>query len=392
MYCSYCGAQIPDDSTFCSVCGKNLQAAAAPATAEIPAVAPALASMPEVQPVMETPAPPQPEPLAAVQTEAPPMEAPQLMQAVPPPPVQATPPAYQPEAQPAPMQHAPMQQGAVPPYQASPYQASQPVQAPPVPPPAAPQGYAGGAVPPPMGGATRVPPAKANGEKVNSTLVVLMLVFGIVAILLAGFYLIRSLANGYIFYIFSSLIGQGGGFMVVLDGALFVLQNLLYLAMGGLLLAAAVPALTGGNTAGFMKKARLGALLGVVGLALDVIGSLITLVQYAFIYQYYNIPEALYYFVLGGKPFNVLLHIVGLVVPVGALVCLSVMGEKKEAASSSPARPVPPPIAGVHAVPPPPIPGGQMPAMQQPAALQVPPSGAQQQAPPPPPPPPTPSV
>ena len=50
MFCTKCGAQIPDGTTFCPQCGAKLNAAPAPARQPAPAPAPAQAPQPAPQP------------------------------------------------------------------------------------------------------------------------------------------------------------------------------------------------------------------------------------------------------------------------------------------------------------------------------------------------------
>jgi hypothetical protein len=50
MYCRFCGATLPDDSTFCQKCGKSLAATAAPSSKDASAAAPAMAPIPKSVP------------------------------------------------------------------------------------------------------------------------------------------------------------------------------------------------------------------------------------------------------------------------------------------------------------------------------------------------------
>ena len=74
MFCTNCGAQVPDGSKFCTSCGSPIAAAPAPAPAPVPS-----APAPEPAPMPEPPTPkpvPTPEPVATPAPEPAPMPEP----------------------------------------------------------------------------------------------------------------------------------------------------------------------------------------------------------------------------------------------------------------------------------------------------------------------------
>lgn len=158
MFCTNCGAQVPDGSKFCTHCGSPIAAAPAPAPAPVPpAPAPEPAPVPEPvatpAPAPEPiPAPPMPEQAAAPEPVATPAPVP----AAAPEPVATPAPAPEPVAAPVPtpVNEAP-QAAPVP----TPVPAAAPV--PPAPVPPAPQANYGSPVPraPQVNYAAPVPPA-----------------------------------------------------------------------------------------------------------------------------------------------------------------------------------------------------------------------------------------
>ena len=114
-FCTFCGAQVPDDIKFCTGCGK-------PMPPQVK-VQPPLQAQPQVQPQVQPQAPPQAPPQPQVQPHAQPQVQPQPV--TPPPPPAYTAPAS-PQPQPQPAYAAPVP----PPPQPQPVYA-----APPVPPP-----------------------------------------------------------------------------------------------------------------------------------------------------------------------------------------------------------------------------------------------------------------
>ena len=197
MFCTNCGAQVPDGSKFCTHCGSPIAAAPAPAPAPVPS-APAPEPAPVPEPVA-TPAP-APEPIPA-----PPM--PEQVAAPEPAPVPepvATPaPAPEPVAVPVPtpVNEAP-QAAPVP----TPVPTAAPVPPAPVPPapqanygspvPPAPQANYGSPVPPapqvnyaaPTPGAGAVPPAKKSKTPliIGIAAVVLVAVIALVVVPMFG--------------------------------------------------------------------------------------------------------------------------------------------------------------------------------------------------------------
>ena len=174
MFCTNCGAQVPDGSKFCTSCGSPIAAAPAPAPAPVPsapeppAPEPVATPAPEPAPMPEPvatpapapepiPAPPTPEPVAAPEPVVTPVPAPEPVAAPIPTPV-PTPVNEAPQAAPVP---TPVPTAApVPP---APAPAAAPV-------PPAPQANYGSPVPPapqvnyaaPTPGAGAVPPAKKS--------------------------------------------------------------------------------------------------------------------------------------------------------------------------------------------------------------------------------------
>ena len=180
MFCTNCGAQVPDGSKFCTHCGSPIAAAPAPAPAPVPsapAPEPVVTPAPAPEPI---PAPPMPEQVAAPE----PAPVPE--------PVATPAPAPEPVAAPVPtpVNEAP-QTAPVP----TPVPAAAPV--PPAPVPPAPQANYGSPVPPapqvnyaapvppapqvnyaaPTPGAGAVPPAKKSKTP---------LIIGIAAIVLVA--------------------------------------------------------------------------------------------------------------------------------------------------------------------------------------------------------------
>ena len=189
MFCTNCGAQVPDGSKFCTHCGSPIAAAPAPAPAPVPsapAPAPAPAPEPVATPAPEPiPAPPMPEQAAAPE----PAPVPE--------PVATPAPAPEPVAVPipTPVNEAP-QAAPVP----TPVPAAAPV--PPAPAPAAapvppaPQANYGSPVPPapqvnyaaPTPGAGAVPPAKKSKTPliIGIAAVVLVAVIALVVVPMFG--------------------------------------------------------------------------------------------------------------------------------------------------------------------------------------------------------------
>ena len=213
MFCTNCGAQVPDGSKFCTSCGSPIAAAPAPAPAPVPPAPvsePVVTPAPEPAPASEPiPAPPTPEQVAApepVVTPAPePAPAPESV---------ATPvPAPEPVAVPVPtpVNEAP-QAAPVPTPVPTPVPATAPVPpapapaAAPVPPapqanygspvPPAPQANYGSPVPPapqvnyaaPTPGAGAVPPAKKSKTPliIGIAAVVLVAVIALVVVPMFG--------------------------------------------------------------------------------------------------------------------------------------------------------------------------------------------------------------
>ena len=194
MFCTNCGAQVPDGSKFCTHCGSPIAAAPAPAPAPVPP-----APAPEPEPV----ATPTPEPVVPSAPE--PAPAPEPPAPVPPAPVPEPAPTPEPVATPAPEPVAapvPTPVNEVP--QAAPVPTPAPTPVPtaaPVPPtaapvPPAPQANYGSPVPPapqvnyaaPTPGAGAVPPAKKSKTPliIGIAAVVLVAVIALVVVPMFG--------------------------------------------------------------------------------------------------------------------------------------------------------------------------------------------------------------
>ena len=186
MFCTNCGAQVPDGSKFCTHCGSPIAAAPAPAPAPEPP-----APAPEPAPVPEPVATPTPEPVV------PPAPVPPAP--VPPAPVPEPAPTPEPVATPAPEPVAapvPTPVNEVP--QAAPVPTPVPAAAPvpPAPVPPAPQANYGSPVPPapqvnyaaPTPGAGAVPPAKKSKTPliIGIAAVVLVAVIALVVVPMFG--------------------------------------------------------------------------------------------------------------------------------------------------------------------------------------------------------------
>lgn len=211
MFCTNCGAQVPDGSKFCTHCGSPIAAAPAPAPAPVPpapAPEPVAPSAPEPAPAPEpTPAPPVPEPVPAPEPTAAPVptpvdEAPQAAPEPAPMPEPVATPAPEPAAVPVPTPVNEVPQAApiptpVPtaaPVPPAPAPAAAPV--PPAPVPPAPQANYGSPVPPapqvnyaaPTPGAGAVPPAKKSKTPliIGIAAVVLVAVIALVVVPMFG--------------------------------------------------------------------------------------------------------------------------------------------------------------------------------------------------------------
>lgn len=138
MFCTKCGAQLPDDARFCSKCGAPVAATPEPAPAPTPAPEPKSEPVPAPEPPEPAPAP-TPEPVPAPVPSAPE-------------------PAPAPEPEPAPVPPAPEPAPAPEP---EPALASEPV---PAPNPEAPKPPAEIAMPQPTTPAAPVPPAPTAAE------------------------------------------------------------------------------------------------------------------------------------------------------------------------------------------------------------------------------------
>lgn len=196
MFCTNCGAQVPDGSKFCTHCGSPIAAAPAPAPAPVP---PAPAPEPVVPPVPEPV--PAPEPTAAP-VPTPVDEAPQAAPEPAPMPEPVATPAPEPAAVPVPTPVNEVPQAApiptpVPtaaPVPPAPAPAAAPVPPGPVPP--APQANYGSPVPPapqvnyaaPTPGAGAVPPAKKSKTPliIGIAAVVLVAVIALVVVPMFG--------------------------------------------------------------------------------------------------------------------------------------------------------------------------------------------------------------
>ena len=209
MFCTNCGAQVPDGSKFCTSCGSPIAAAPAPAPApapSAPAPEPVVTPAPTPEPI---PAPPTPEQVAAPEPVATPAPEP----APAPEPVATPAPAPEPVAVPVPtpVNEAP-QAAPVPTPVPTPVPAAAPV--PPAPAPAAapvppaPQANYGSPVPPapqvnyaapvppapqvnyaaPTPGAGAVPPAKKSKTPliIGIAAVVLVAVIALVVVPMFG--------------------------------------------------------------------------------------------------------------------------------------------------------------------------------------------------------------
>ncbi|MCI5950046.1 MAG: zinc ribbon domain-containing protein [Coriobacteriaceae bacterium] len=196
MFCTNCGAQVPDGSKFCTHCGSPIAAAPAPAPAPVP---PAPAPEPVVPPVPEPV--PAPEPTAAP-VPTPVDEAPQAAPEPAPMPEPVATPAPEPAAVPVPTPVNEVPQAApiptpVPtaaPVPPAPAPAAAPVLPAPVPP--APQANYGSPVPPapqvnyaaPTPGAGAIPPAKKSKTPliIGIAAVVLVAVIALVVVPMFG--------------------------------------------------------------------------------------------------------------------------------------------------------------------------------------------------------------
>ena len=196
MFCTNCGAQVPDGSKFCTHCGSPIAAAPAPAPAPVP---PAPAPEPVVPPVPEPV--PAPEPTAAP-VPTPVDEAPQAAPEPAPMPEPVATPAPEPAAVPVPTPVNEVPQAApiptpVPtaaPVPPAPAPAAAPV--PPAPVPPAPQANYGSPVPPapqvnyaaPTPGAGALPPAKKSKTPliIGIAAVVLVAVIALVVVPMFG--------------------------------------------------------------------------------------------------------------------------------------------------------------------------------------------------------------
>ena len=196
MFCTNCGAQVPDGTKFCTHCGSPIAAAPAPAPAPVP---PAPAPEPVVPPVPEPV--PAPEPTAAP-VPTPVDEAPQAAPEPAPMPEPVATPAPEPAAVPVPTPVNEVPQAApiptpVPtaaPVPPAPAPAAAPV--PPAPVPPAPQANYGSPVPPapqvnyaaPTPGAGAIPPAKKSKTPliIGIAAVVLVAVIALVVVPMFG--------------------------------------------------------------------------------------------------------------------------------------------------------------------------------------------------------------
>lgn len=179
MFCTNCGAQVPDGSKFCTHCGSPIAAAPAPAPAPVPPA-----------PVPEPVVPPVPEPAPTPEPVATPAPAPEPIPAPPTPEQVAAPePVVAPAPEPAPVSEpAPAPAAApIPPAPQANYGS-------PVPP--APQANYGSPVPPapqvnyaaPTPGAGAVPPAKKSKTPliIGIAAVVLVAVIALVVVPMFG--------------------------------------------------------------------------------------------------------------------------------------------------------------------------------------------------------------
>ena len=212
MFCTNCGAQVPDGSKFCTHCGSPIAAAPAPAPAPVPP-APAPEPEPVATPTPEPVVPSAPEPAPAPEPPAPVPPAPVPPAPVPPAPVPEPAPTPEPVATPAPEPVAtpapePVAAPVPTPVNEVPQAAPVPTPAPtpvptaaPVPPtaapvPPAPQANYGSPVPPapqvnyaaPTPGAGAVPPAKKSKTPliIGIAAVVLVAVIALVVVPMFG--------------------------------------------------------------------------------------------------------------------------------------------------------------------------------------------------------------
>lgn len=208
MFCTNCGAQVPDGSKFCTSCGSPIAAAPAPAPAPVPPApvpvppAPVPEPAPASEPIPAPPTPeqvaapepvvtPTPEPAPAPESVATPAPAPEPVAAPVPTPVNEAP-----QAAPVPTP-VPTPVPAAAPVPPAPAPAAAPAPAPaaaPVPP--APQANYGSPVPPapqvnyaaPTPGAGAVPPAKKSKTPliIGIAAVVLVAVIALVVVPMFG--------------------------------------------------------------------------------------------------------------------------------------------------------------------------------------------------------------
>ena len=127
-FCTDCGANVPDNTRFCTECGKVMgettaPAAAAPAMEPTPAPAPipAPASAPTPVPTLVTAPPPAYNPAPTPAPAAAPIPAPSIAAAPTPPVMPGAQPSYQPPTAYAPTPYTPMSAGEVAPPPGSKY-------------------------------------------------------------------------------------------------------------------------------------------------------------------------------------------------------------------------------------------------------------------------------
>ena len=180
MFCTKCGAQLPDDARFCSKCGAPVAATPEPAPAPTPAPEPKSEPVPAPEPPVPAPVPSAPEPAPAPEPEPAPTPEP-----VPAPEPEPAPVPPVPEPVPAPNPEAPK-----PPAEIAMPQPTTP--AAPVPPaPTAAEATAPGAAAPDAGTfvPTPVPPKKSKKPLVIGIIVAIVvgvLVYGASQMLLGG--------------------------------------------------------------------------------------------------------------------------------------------------------------------------------------------------------------
>ena len=190
MFCTKCGAQLPDDARFCSKCGAPVAATPEPAPAPTPAPEPKSEPVPAPEPPEPAPAPepaptPEPEPAPAPTPEPVPAPVPSAPEPAPAPEPEPAPVPPVPEPVPAPNPEAPK-----PPAEIAMPQPTTP--AAPVPPaPTAAEATAPGAAAPGAGTfvPTPVPPKKSKKPLVIGIIVAIvvgMLVYGASQMLLGG--------------------------------------------------------------------------------------------------------------------------------------------------------------------------------------------------------------